>query len=236
MSAEKSGPINLASEISEVFTLKWLSVSSNIDLALLFDDCSQPEETFISLLCSSERAELAVKTSGPGRRMWLMGRVVTKIVVAKRWKIEPNLVEVATGCSGRPELKFPLGGMAGCISISHTVGAAVSVVGAGPVGVDIEKIDRVLNERVIAWAFNPEELKFLESAKKFPGALSLWCAREAAAKSWGLGLLNHLNQVRVTGADWNNGYLTVSWLGGGLSQRAEVSLRVANGYLVALAT
>ena len=237
MSTEKGGQINLACEISENFNLRWLSTPSNIDLVVLFDDCTKPEETFVSLLGRGEISELAIKTSGSARRMWLMGRMAVKMAAARYWNIDPRLVEVVKGRGGQPKLSPPSGGMAaGHVSISHTVGAAVAAAAAESVGVDIEKIDRVINQQAVAWAFNSEELKLLELAEEFPGALSLWCAREAAAKSWGLGLLNHLNQVRVTGADWPTGNLTVDWLGGGCSQRSEIKLQTTGGYLVALAT
>lgn len=68
----------------------------------------------------------------------------------------------------------------------------------------------------------------------WPAHLALWCAREAGAKAWGLGLLNHLEQVRVGRADWAAGRLRVDWLG---PEPVSIwaDLITAGDYLLALA-
>jgi phosphopantetheinyl transferase (holo-ACP synthase) len=84
------------------------------------------------------------------------------------------------------------------------------------------------------WSSTPGERRLAETSRRFPARLALWCAKEAAAKSWGRGLLEHLPRVRVTEADWPAGRLTVAWRGreGGIS---EVRLARWDDYLVALA-
>jgi phosphopantetheinyl transferase len=111
--------------------------------------------------------------------------------------------------------------------------------------VDLERLDRPVSPRVWRWAFSPAELEFLREppegpaqaeSEKIPPGLALWCAKEAAAKAWGKALLNHLEQVRVTGTDWPEGRITVGYYEDcSRIRQSEVRLTAHNGYLAALA-
>ncbi|MDR3038407.1 MAG: 4'-phosphopantetheinyl transferase superfamily protein [Candidatus Adiutrix sp.] len=101
-------------------------------------------------------------------------------------------------------------------------------------GLDLEPWTRPIADRAWEWAFSPGERRLAEGVSGFPARLALWCAKEAAAKSWGRGLLNHLGRVRVSGADWPAGRLTVAWLGREAAVR-EVRLSRWDSWLVALA-
>lgn len=216
-------------------SIHWLPSPAGSCLALLADRPDWPEELLLPGLTASEKEVFGRKTAPAARRAHLLGRLAAKAAVGRRWNLDPRSVNISPGPEGRPRAEGP-GRLRPEISISHTPGAALAAAADRPVGVDLEKAGRVLAERVWARAFEPEELGLLAAAPPgpFPPALGLWCGREAAAKSWGRGLLNHLRQVRTEAADWPAGRLKMRWLGPE-DWRAEVRLMLPGGYLAAVA-
>ena len=183
-----------------------------------------------------EMAEGRGKTAPAAHRAWLLGRLAAKAAASARWGRSPSAAEISSAADGRPLLTLTDGPEGATqVSISHTGGAAAALAGAGPVGVDLELASRPMTERMRNWAFTPAERRLAAEAAEsgWPGPLALWCAREAAAKSWGRALLNHLEEVRVAEADWTEGRLAVDWLGPG-ARRGEIRLKMFNGFLLAL--
>ncbi len=236
--------------------IDWPPAPGGIFLALIPDRPALILADWLDFFSVRELAEGRSKASPTAGRNWFLGRLAAKAAAGRLWGLDPARVEVLHGQDGRPVLFSPDGPLeAGLVSISHTAGAAVGAAGPAPVGVDLERRDRRLTDRLARWAFTGLERELAASApsRSFPGLLALWCAREAAAKSWGRALLNHLDRVRVVAADWPAGRLTVAWLervprepetslqpdrprehdpGGA---RAEVHLLVFDEYVLALA-
>lgn len=228
-------------------------IAGGINMALIYDDPECPSSVLSTDLTANEREEGRQKTAPAAYRSWLLGRLAAKEATGRLWNLPPATVEVLRGPEGAPQAGSNQRPSAnGWVSISHTVGAAAAVASESPVGVDLERLDRTISPRVWRWAFSPEEQEMLYGPDgRFPPELALWCAKEAAAKAWGRGLLNHLNQVRATRADWAAGRLEISWLpdqaptaekcfsdtsqGESDLYRAEVQLLVYDEYLVALA-
>jgi 4'-phosphopantetheinyl transferase len=219
--------------------IQWLPTVGGTRLAFLPDDPARPDQAFGEWLTPHETEDWRAKAAAPTGRHWLLGRLAAKAAAGSFWNLPPQAVEVRSGPEGRPEAR-PLGPARppAWISISHTRGAALGAAGERPLGVDIERLDRGLGGRVQGWAFSEAEQALLTTAgaaSPWPAALALWCAKEAAAKSWGRGLLNHVGRVRVTGADWPEGRLTVAWLEAEAPARAEARLTICGEYLLALA-
>lgn len=228
-------------------------------MAFVYDDPECPASILSAGLTPRELAEGRQKIAPAAHRSWLLGRLAAKEAVGRLWNLPPAEVEVLKSPSGAPLAgSYSRPSALGRVSISHTAGAAVAAAAVDvSVGVDLERLDRTISRRVWRWAFSPEEQKMLEGASgRFPPELALWCAKEAAAKSWGRGLLNHLRRVRATRADWTDGRMEVGWfpdqapadgtancsgVGPDCSQsasdrlRAEVRLLIYDGYLAALA-
>lgn len=217
---------------AQLQNIRWLPAPFGGCLALLFEG---PGGVSQSLLTGREAAEGRPVTSPPARRRWLLGRLAAKAAMARLTGAGPEQVAVLRGPGGRPQA-WRLDGRLfedAWVSISHTVGAAAAVAARIPVGLDLERRDRRLTERVRQWVFSPAELALIQAGPEpLAPPLALWCAKEAGAKSWGLGLLNHLAEVRVTGADWPAGRLTVCRLGG--EERAEARLMIADDFLLAV--
>ncbi len=221
--------------------IHWLPAGPEKVLGRFADDPAQPDPALAKVLTPAETADWRNKRATPAGRSWLLGRLAAKNAAGRLWGLPPEAVEVRTGPEGRPDvrpLRPPLAGAGLHVSISHTPGAAAGAAGPAPVGVDIERRERPLSERVRAWAFDGAERALIDAADPglpWPPALALWCAKEAAAKSWGRGLLNHLSRVRATGADWAAGRLTVAWLDAEAPATAEARLLISGDYLLALA-
>jgi hypothetical protein len=88
------------------------------------------------------------------------------------------------------------------VSISHGAGMAWAVCGPRPVGIDIETL-RDLPETAIADFLNPEERRFIPEH----GPIALWTAKEAAAKTLGLGFaLTDFRRLQISGFGYNEPY------------------------------
>ena len=210
--------------------LHFLPASGDLFLAAVKDDPAWSDQDLAALL---SHRELTGRRGGAAARAWLLGRLAAKAAAGRRWGASPGEMEIRPGQGGRPWCFLALT-PAGFISLSHTRGAAVAVAASRPVGLDLEPWSRPLSDRAWSWSFTPQERLLAEGSGLFPARLAMWCAKEAAAKSWGLGLLRHLSQVRVAGTDWPGGRLTVTWQGR-KKETSEVCLSRWEAYLVALA-
>lgn len=210
--------------------INWIETPGDFHLALLADHQTLDSDQLSGFFSPRENAEGRQKSAPAAFRAWFLGRLAAKAAAGRLRSQSLDQVEILRGPQGRPELTG-----AGQVSISHTSGAAAAAAGQGPVGLDLERLDRRIDERLQRWAFTGRELELAKAAAPlWPGHLALWCAREAGAKAWGRGLLNHLDQVRVGRADWPAGRLRVDWLGPE-PDFVWVDLIAAGDYLLALA-
>jgi phosphopantetheinyl transferase len=209
--------------------LHWLPAPEGLFLATVKDDPAWGEGDLAAQLSPGE---LTGRRPGAARD-WLLGRLAAKAAAGRRWGAPWSEVEIRPEPTGRP-WSFRGAAPPGFISLSHTRGAAAAVAAGRPVGLDLELWSRPMSDRAWTWSCAPGERRLAETSRNFPARLALWCAKEAAAKSWGRALLEHLPRVRVTEADWPAGRLTVAWQGreGGAS---EVRLARWDDYLVAIA-
>ncbi|MFD7614066.1 4'-phosphopantetheinyl transferase family protein [Streptomyces sp. NPDC059828] len=93
------------------------------------------------------------------------------------------------GC-GQPHGKPQLPGLDLHVSLSHTDDLiAVAVTRAGPVGVDVERIDRGLDHRALArYALSGEETAWFRETEPVTGFYLVWTRKESILKATGDGL------------------------------------------------
>jgi acyl transferase domain-containing protein/phosphopantetheinyl transferase/acyl carrier protein len=155
-----------------------------------------------------------MKGSERRRIEWLLGRCCAKDAVRL---VEPELlpadVEIVADENGRPGVSAVCSsGRRLTVSIAHIEGLAVALAAAGDAdgpeiaaGIDVQRIDPARDgfEEV---AFSTDERALLASflaaspsgqSREGEYALRLWCAKEAAAKTLGYGLLGGPGAVVV---------------------------------------
>ncbi|TDL86312.1 type I polyketide synthase [Meridianimarinicoccus aquatilis] len=154
----------------------------------------------IACLSEGERDTFrALPPRGPRQEEWLMGRIAVKeaglCTLPDPMAADLMELSVAQDASGRPSLVQPDGTRVHC-SISHCAGAAVGAV-APPgtaVGIDVEPVaapDDPFQGNTLA--FHPSEGAVID---RF-GAKAVWCAKEAAAKAIGTGLMGAPTRFRA---------------------------------------
>ena len=177
-----------------------------------YHDVVRPERAIFlqsvahSVLTATEReAWCAIPQGSPRRAGWLMGRVAAKEAVCA-WAAErhglslsPIDIEIAADERGKPIARF-IGHEAAIsppdISISHVDTLALAVVAEDvSVGVDVEQEREGKPRTVPEMAFAEGELA--EATRTGTPPIALWCAKEAAAKALGVGLLGEPRRWRV---------------------------------------
>lgn len=169
------------------------------------------------LLGARERGEWRAldKVALPRRREWLTGRAAIKEAV-RHWVYErtgqllyPADIEVGHDDAGAPcvdgwwtesLVDAPR------VSLAHDATACIAALAAPelPVGVDLERLDRPLQPDLVANSFAAGEeslLAGLSGADHHERVLRIWCAKEAAAKCLGTGLLGDPAAFRIVAAD-----------------------------------
>jgi phosphopantetheinyl transferase len=166
-------------------------------------------------LRAGEMAEFDAKARLPQRQQeWLLGRIAAKDA-ARAWSarergvpldLHPAAFAIENDAAGQPRVAgWPARLRAPCISIAHSTGQAIALAGAGPAGIDIERI-AARDEPCLAGfasATERQQLSLYEGAERDAWITRLWCAKEAFGKRLGRGVdgaAKHF-QARALGAD-----------------------------------
>ncbi|HEY63311.1 MAG TPA: acyltransferase domain-containing protein [Caldilineae bacterium] len=190
------------------------------------------EKVLAHLALSRTERQVWRRREGPARRRieWLLGRVTAKETVLdllqERYGLAlcPADIEIVQDENGRPLVKSvrpieqidrPLEQLI-AVSISHAGGMAVAVAGPADepigVGIDIEPIRRQ-DEAFAEVAFTPQERALLATVEEGGEAawpLRLWCAKEAAGKALGRGLVGGPHGIIVRRIDPRTGIMQAS--------------------------
>ncbi len=137
-------------------------------------------------LNDAERGRHARFVRAERRRQFVAGRVLLRLALGELLGAEARAVALTERPGNAPALALPEQAGLG-LSISHSgqwVACAVSL--AGPVGLDIERIDPARDMLAIAeQAFGPEEaglLRSLDVAVRANAFYRMWCRHEAHIK------------------------------------------------------
>jgi malonyl CoA-acyl carrier protein transacylase/phosphopantetheinyl transferase (holo-ACP synthase) len=163
-----------------------------------------------------------------GRRAeWLLGRVAAKdavrVLLREKYGLDvyPADVVITADANQQPHAEGFWSKQTGtpvAISIAHSRGTAIAIACDAPgvrgAGVDLEGLDR---SRIAGEAIaGPQEQEFLDS---LPGKASLewpvrlWCAKEAAAKALGVGLVAGPGSLALVNAECETGIVRLAPVG-----------------------
>lgn len=124
---------------------------------------------------------------------WLTGRMLARRAVADVLGCDPSEVAIDVTDAGAP---YVVGERDVRVSISHTRDLVIAGAVRGPwLGVDVEWANRDVSR--LLRALEPMERAMVEPAD----VVSLMVAKEAAAKSWGVGLGGSLGRWPVESID-----------------------------------
>jgi acyl transferase domain-containing protein/phosphopantetheinyl transferase len=156
---------------------------------------------------------------------WLLGRAAAKDSVRAFLKkhrgleLLPADIEIGEDELGRP---VPMGrwtrdvSSVPALALSVSEGIAVAVAGDLPdgfcLGIDLARL-RPVTPDFAAMAFDPEEREVLASLAESEGeewAIRCWCAKQAAARALGNGLVERPQIVRLQGLDARTGVVVLS--------------------------
>jgi phosphopantetheinyl transferase len=159
------------------------------------------------------------------QRIW--GRVAAKAAAIEAIRrnggrdVRPEALRIEPDAHGRPVLGWAGPGALECpapgVSIAHTDGVAVGLAHVDPsrpIGVDVERV--VPREpRFVELALEPGGLAWLDALATDPGTRAawvarLWCAKEAAGKATGRGLVVGPGSVSIEGGEPATGTVLVA--------------------------
>lgn len=152
----------------------------------------------MALLSAEERARVQRKRRDRDRETTALAYACHRLLLSRVLGCPPDEVPL-----GRDRLGCPiLDGGTIRTSLSHADGLiALAVAGSGPVGVDIESVDRAADMPEIAGRVcHPDELHALAAlpeAERARALLSLWVCKEALLKAAGIGMAVGMDAFRA---------------------------------------
>lgn len=175
------------------------------------------------LLCPRERQTWHELAGRDERRVdWLLGRCCAKDAVRLlaqehgQTELLPSDVEISADENGRPLVA--VGSIRPAISISHADGIAIAAATLEPgtaIGVDVQRLDPS-RDGFEDLAFDAQERSLLairDPEQRREYALRFWCAKEAAAKALGYGLLGGPGSVIVRSFNADDGSILLAATG-----------------------
>jgi acyl transferase domain-containing protein len=189
---------------------------------------------WVQLAPDERRANRARGEAEPGLTLLILDRIAAKeaarrVVLGQGGQpVYPADLVVEHDPNGRPFVRSLLD--PGCddlpaVSVAHTEGVAVALASPDPsacVGIDVERVRRFGAEFEASALLEPER-RWLDRIAATPAARDEWvarlcCAKGAAAKASGLGMVDGASGVRLVDADVETGRVVVS-LGAALAGR-----------------
>jgi 4'-phosphopantetheinyl transferase len=137
------------------------------------------------------------------RQRWIVGRATLRLLLASALGIDPAAVPLQRGVRGRPEVAGP---RTLDFNVSHTrdialIAIAHGLAPAARIGVDVERVDRIVNADGLARKFltarERDALAPLEADARRRDFLRLWTCKEAMSKATGDALMAPFREIDV---------------------------------------
>ncbi len=150
-------------------------------------------EKYLTLVGSSRRDAVKRKLSEEAKLQSLIAGLLVRSEIAYRLGVDMKKVAFCKGAHGKPYVRG--GGVQ--FSLSHTEGAVCAAFAEdnGDIGVDIERRDRKVSERLKQRTLSENENALVDSDDDF---IKLWVKKEAFLKRTGLGIAQGLRGADTT--------------------------------------
>jgi 4'-phosphopantetheinyl transferase len=194
----------------------------------------------IALLDRGEHEKLARLRRASDRARYVAAHALLRLLVARRWGIDPTAVEVRATCTrccgnhGRPTVTPPPGHQTLHVSIAHAGDrVVVAATALGPVGVDVE-VDSCADfagfDGVSLAESERRELTSMSSGQQLTGRTRIWVRKEAVLKATGDGL--SVDPRRVVVSPPSQPARLLAWRDGSVDPSAVhlTDLQLGSGY------
>lgn len=150
-------------------------------------------EKYLSCVSRVRKNTVMKKASDEDKVQSLVAALLLRSELAKRLGIPQGKVVFEKGSHGKPYIK----GGGAQFSVSHTKGAVCVAISDNEkeIGVDIERRDRRISEKLKERTLSKNELAQLDSNEDF---LRMWVQKEAFLKRTGIGLTTMISGVDTT--------------------------------------
>lgn len=152
-----------------------------------FEDAAE----YLPYVSALRRDRIARKRSGGDKLLSLTAGLLVSLEVSRRTGIPRDKIRYTHGTFGKPYLE----GSALQFSLSHTKGAVCAAFSDEEVGVDIERRDRRVSQRVIVRVLSENEKPLVSSTEDL---LRMWVQKEAFLKRLGTGIADDLRGADTT--------------------------------------
>lgn len=144
---------------------------------------------FLGCLDAARRKSVLKKKNDGDKINSLLSKLLLLSELEKRTEIPRKKLGFTLGAYGKPYLK----NSDVYFSMSHTEGAIAAAFCVGEeIGVDVERKNRPVNERMYPRVLSDEERKSVKSPEDF---LKLWVQKEAFLKRLGVGITRDLRAI-----------------------------------------
>jgi 4'-phosphopantetheinyl transferase len=158
-------------------------------------DCPAGQVAALAELLDAAERDRAERLAAVPRRRFVVAHGVLRMLVGLAAGVPPNAVRWRFGPLGKPEPDVP--GVALHVNLSTSAELAlIGISRAGPIGVDVERVN--VDAPVVRWAgrfFPPADRAAVLAAPPARAAavyFALWVRKEAWAKAQGLGVFDGL--------------------------------------------
>jgi len=150
------------------------------------------------VLSEDERAHVGKMRLETAAQEFIVGRGMTRELLAANCGCAPGDIAFATGKHGKPRLEYPSADLA--FNLSHSGGYCALAMGpAGRIGVDIEALRPTVGDLAKS-VFTPRESALYEAipqADRMRAFFRGWVAKEAYLKATGEGLAGGLKSLEL---------------------------------------
>lgn len=150
-------------------------------------------ERYLGCVSKARKSVVLKKATDEDKVQSLISALLLRSELSKRLGIPYKKVEFVKGAHGKPYIK----GGGAQFSVSHTKGAVCVAISDGDseIGIDIERRDRRISDKLKERVLSENELAGLSSDEDF---LRMWVQKEAFLKRSGIGLTTVIRGIDTT--------------------------------------
>ena len=178
-------------------------ITGSSDLVIVYGTNSIVENPDLHKILTSEELIYADRLKGSGQKStWLSCRSSLRLILGSYLDMPPVEIEFKKGRFG----KLYIAGTNLCFNVSHTNRSFLLAVNfSGRVGVDIEMLTGKEDlQMLIRYAFSDAETDYCNKGNLTERFIEVWTRKEALLKAAGVGLVDQLTAITVTGTTEND--------------------------------